>query len=102
VLAGADVSFAFARGATLAHRSADFIMTSEALMRVPETIAVARQTRRVMRQNLSWALAYNVIAIPFAAAGLVEPWLAALGMAVSSLAVSLNALRLRSVSAATR
>lgn len=95
VLAGADVSFAFGTGAATAHRSADFVLTGESLRRVPEAIALARRTRRVVRQNLGWAIGYNLLALPFAAAGLVEPWLAALGMAASSLAVTLNALRLR-------
>ena len=95
VLAGADVSFAFARGAAIAQRHADFVIVSQALTRIPETVALARKTRRIVHQNIGWALAYNLIAIPFAAAGLVEPWLAALGMAASSMGVSLNALRLR-------
>ncbi len=55
---------------------------------------LARTTRRVIRQNLAWALGYNLIALPLAAAGLVTPWLAALGMAASSLLVTVNALRL--------
>ena len=53
-----------------------------------------QRTQRVIRQNLAWALAYNVVALPMAAAGLVTPWLAALGMALSSLIVTVNALRL--------
>jgi Cu2+-exporting ATPase len=52
-------------------------------------------TRRVIRQNLVWAAGYNLIGIPFAAAGYVPPWLAAVGMSLSSLLVVLNALRLR-------
>ena len=95
VLAGADVSFAFGAGAAAAHRSADFVLTGESLRRVPEAIALARHARRIVRQNLAWAIGYNLVALPFAAAGLVEPWLAALGMSASSLAVTLNALRLR-------
>ena len=55
---------------------------------------VARQTRAVIRQNLSWAIAYNVVAVPLAATGYVAPWAAALGMSLSSLLVTLNALRL--------
>lgn len=94
VLAGADVSLAMSGGAPLAHRSADLVLTGESLLRVPQTIALARRTRSVIRQNLAWALAYNVIALPFAAIGWVTPWLAALGMAGSSLLVTLNALRL--------
>lgn len=94
VLAGADVSFALADGAALAQRAADLVIAHPSLQRIPETIALARRTRRVIRQNLVWALGYNVLALPLAAAGLVTPWMAALGMTLSSLTVTLNALRL--------
>ena len=93
-LAGANVSIAMQTGAALAHGAADFVLMGGALARVPQAIALARRTRRIVRQNLGWALGYNLLAIPFAAMGWVQPWLAALGMAASSLAVTLNALRL--------
>src|SRR3546814_15486990 len=60
-------------------------------LRVPEAIALARRARRIVRQNLAWALGYNAIALPLAALGWVTPWLAALGMAASSLLVTFNA-----------
>ncbi len=94
VLAGADVSIAMGEGAALAQRAADFVLTGPRLMRVPQAIAIARRTRGVIRQNLGWATAYNVVALPLAATGHVTPWMAALGMALSSLLVTLNALRL--------
>jgi Cu2+-exporting ATPase len=94
VLAGADVSVAMADGAALAQRAADLVVTSPSLLRIPQAVALARRTGRVIRQNLGWALAYNLLALPLAASGQVTPWLAALGMAVSSLLVTLNALRL--------
>ncbi|HVI59103.1 MAG TPA: heavy metal translocating P-type ATPase [Luteimonas sp.] len=94
VLAGADVSLAVADGAALAQRAADLVATHPSLMRIPEAVELARRTRRIIRQNLAWALGYNLLALPLAAAGMVTPWLAALGMAASSLAVTLNALRL--------
>ncbi|MEO6076569.1 MAG: HAD-IC family P-type ATPase, partial [Dokdonella sp.] len=94
VLAGADVSFALADGAALAQRAADFVVTHPSLQRIPQSIVLARRTRRVIRQNLAWALGYNVLALPLAAAGFVTPWMAALGMALSSLTVTVNALRL--------
>ena len=94
VLAGADVSLAVADGAALAQRAADLVATHPSLMRIPDAIVLARRTRKIIRQNLTWALGYNVLALPLAAAGLVTPWLAALGMAASSLAVTVNALRL--------
>ncbi|UNK41212.1 cadmium-translocating P-type ATPase [Luteimonas sp. S4-F44] len=99
VLAGADVSIAMGEGASLAQRAADLVTTGPTLRRIPATIAVARRARRVIRQNLGWALVYNLLAIPVAAAGLVTPWLAALGMALSSLLVTANALRLTRVPA---
>jgi Cu2+-exporting ATPase len=94
VLAGADVSIAVGAGAALAQRAADFVLTGDALLRIPEAIALARRTQRVIKQNLGWAIAYNLLAVPLAVAGLVTPWIAALGMAVSSLTVTANALRL--------
>lgn len=94
VLAGADVSLALADGAALAHRSADLVMMGASLARIPAAIALARRTRSVIRQNLAWAVGYNLLALPLAAAGMVTPWMAALGMALSSLTVTLNALRL--------
>jgi Cu2+-exporting ATPase len=94
VLAGADVSIAIGDGAALAHQAADLVLVGSSLMRIPQAIAIARRSQRAIRQNLGWALAYNLLAIPVAAAGLVTPWLAALGMALSSLLVTGNALRL--------
>jgi len=94
VLAGADVSIAMGEGASMAQRAADLVLTGPSLLRIPAAISIARRTGHIVRQNLTWALAYNVLAIPLAAAGLVTPWVAALGMALSSLLVTLNALRL--------
>jgi Cu2+-exporting ATPase len=94
VLAGADVSIAMGSGASLAHRAADLVTTGGSLRRIATAISLARGTRVIIRQNLAWAAAYNLLALPLAAAGLVTPWLAALGMALSSLTVTLNALRL--------
>ena len=99
VLAGADVSIAIGTGAALAQRAADFVLTGQSLMRIPEAIAIARRSQRVIRQNLAWALGYNLLAIPLAMAGRVTPWMAALGMALSSLVVTANALRLSRSSA---
>ncbi len=94
VLAGADVSIAMGNGAALAQRSADFVLNGNALTSIPAAIALARRSRRIIRENLAWALGYNLIALPLAVCGLVTPLLAALGMAISSLVVTLNALRL--------
>lgn len=99
VLAGADVSLALADGAALAQRAADFVVTGGALRRIPQAIALACRSRRIVRQNLAWALGYNLLALPLAATGQVTPWIAAIGMALSSLLVTLNALRLNLASA---
>src|SRR3546814_5553538 len=72
----------------------DLVATHPSLMRIPDAIVLARRTRKIIRQNLTWALGYNVLALPLATAGLVTPWLAALGMAASSLAVTVNALQI--------
>ncbi len=99
VLAGADVSFALGDGNALAARAADLVLASPTLLRIPQAIVLARRTRAVIRQNLAWALGYNLLALPAAALGMVSPWQAALGMALSSLLVTANALRLARVPA---
>jgi len=93
-LAAAAVSIAPADGTDLARSHSDAVLLAAGIGGIARAIVVARATRRVIRQNLGWAAAYNLIAIPLAAAGWVPPWLAALGMSASSLGVTLNALRL--------
>jgi Cu2+-exporting ATPase len=95
VLAQADVSFAFAEGAALAQSRADFIVLSPRLADVAASFVTARRALRIVRQNLTWALAYNLTIVPLAALGFVTPALAAAGMAASSLLVVGNALRVR-------
>jgi len=97
VLGGAQVSVAMGGGADLAKVSADAVLLGDDLAALGQGIAWAHRTRRVIRQNLAWALAYNGAILPLAAAGLVPPYLAALGMSASSLGVTLNALRLQRV-----
>jgi len=94
VLAGADTSIAPAHGALLAQTSADVIMLGDSLAPLTTAIEMSRKTMRIVRQNLAWAIVYNALALPLAAAGFVPPWLAAIGMSASSLVVVLNALRL--------
>ena len=94
VLAGADASIAPAHAAKLAQTSADVITLGDSLLPVATAFRAARQTMRIVRQNLAWAIVYNAIALPLAAAGVVPPWLAAIGMSASSLVVVVNALRL--------
>lgn len=94
VLAGADVSVAMGSGSALAHRSADMLLAGAWLPDLLLALRGARRTLTVVRQNLAWALAYNACALPLAMAGLVAPWMAALGMSASSLVVVANAARL--------
>jgi Cu2+-exporting ATPase len=98
VLAGADVSLAMGEGAPLAQRAADMVLTAPSLLRIPAAVRLARRTRLIIRQNLAWAVGYNLLALPLAIMGQVTPSLAALGMAASSLIVTTNALRLMRVS----
>jgi Cu2+-exporting ATPase len=94
VLAGADVSIAPSHAASLAQSSADVLMLGDNLRPIVTLMLAARRTMRIVRQNLAWAIVYNLSAVPLAAAGFVPPWLAAIGMSTSSLVVVLNALRL--------
>lgn len=94
VLAGADTSVAPAHGALLAQTNADVIMIGDSLRPLTTAVKMSRQTMRIVRQNLAWAIVYNTLALPLAAAGLVPPWAAAIGMSTSSLVVVMNALRL--------
>lgn len=93
VIAQADVSIALATGSSLAQARADLIVLSSRLADVEFAFAVAHRALGIVRQNLVWALAYNTVALPLAAAGWLSPAGAAAGMAVSSLVVIANALR---------
>jgi Cu2+-exporting ATPase len=93
VLARADVSFAMGGGADLAQLKADVVLMGERLEAIGATLELARQAMRRVRQNVAWAIAYNALALPLAAVGMIGPWEAALAMGASSLTVLLNALR---------
>jgi Cu2+-exporting ATPase len=93
VLAGADVAVSLASATELAQSCSDIVFTHGRLHALVEARAIAQQTLAILRQNQRWALVYNLSAVPFAALGWVPPWLAALGMSLSSLIVVLNALR---------
>ncbi len=95
VLAGADAAIAIGRGSALAQAQADAVLAGERLAPLALALRQARRTRAVVRENLRWALLYNLVVLPVAAAGLLEPWFAALGMSASSLLVVANALKLR-------
>ena len=93
-LAGAHVSVAMGRGAAAAAARADAVLIGDDPGRLLSALDIARRARRIVKQNLAWALGYNLVALPLAAAGAVPPWAAAIGMSLSSLAVAGNALRL--------
>jgi len=95
VLAQADIGIAVDTAADITQLNADAVLTANQLLHLTEVLSLAKKTQRIIRQNLTWALAYNLIAIPFAAMGWIPPWLAAIGMTTSSIVVVLNALRLR-------
>ena len=94
VFAGAGVSIAMSRGSALALASADLILVGDSLRALPAAFDLARRAKRIIRQNLRWSAAYNLTAMPLAALGWVPPWLAAIGMSLSSIVVVLNSLRL--------
>ncbi|MBK7145114.1 MAG: cadmium-translocating P-type ATPase [Xanthomonadales bacterium] len=94
-LAAADVGVAMGGGAALAHCHADVLLLRDDLRLVQLLLDTARRMRRIARQNVAWAIGYHLAIVPFAVSGLMPPWLAAAGMAASSLLVTLNALRLR-------
>jgi Cu2+-exporting ATPase len=96
VLASAHVSFAFGKAVPLAQAQSDFVVLGEQLDLVVKTMGLAKQTMCVVKQNLWWAASYNAICVPLAVMGLLPAWLAGLDMALSSLFVVLNALRLAS------
>ena len=95
VLAVADVSVAMGNGSQLAQASADMILLSDNLLLLPSAVTLSRRMLTIVKQNFSWAIIYNIIAIPIAAMGWVAPWMAAIGMSLSSILVVLNALRLK-------
>jgi len=94
VLAAANVSMTVSGASELANSAADFIITGKSMRYVNYVFDSSSKTKAVIQQNLLWALAYNTLAVPFAAAGMIVPWMAALGMSLSSLLVVLNSGRL--------
>ncbi len=94
VLAVADISLAVGGASALSQSQADVILLNNDLRKIPQLIQIAARTHRVIWQNILWAIAYNLLAVPFAILGYLPPWLAALGMSISSLVVLGNALRI--------
>ena len=94
-LASADISISLASSPDLSKSKSDVVLVSEDLMVIPKAIELSKKVQMIIKQNLGWAIAYNLLAIPFAALGYIPAWLAAIGMSLSSLVVVLNALRLK-------
>ncbi len=97
VLAAANVSMAMGHGSSIAHAAADLLLLRDSLASLPDSVAIARRTLVIIRQNLRWSVAYNLAAVPVAALGLMPPWVAAIGMSMSSLLVVMNARRVLSI-----
>jgi Cu2+-exporting ATPase len=93
LLGAADVAIVMPAGAALAQSSADAILIGDSLRGLPLLLEVGARTEQLIRQNIAWALLYNLAVLPLAAANLLHPWLAALGMSLSSLLVVGNSLR---------
>lgn len=95
VLSGAALSIAMGAASDLTKLQSDAILLNNQLSTLSEALETARRTRQVIRQNIGWALGYNLLMLPLAAAALVPPYFAALGMSLSSLLVVANSLRVR-------
>ena len=93
-LAAADVSMAIGGGTDIAVEAADLTLVRGDLGKAAEALSISRRTMRIIRENLFWALGYNTIAIPVAAAGRLNPMIASAAMAASSVSVVVNSLRL--------
>ncbi len=96
-LAMADIGMAIGTGTDVAMEAADVTLMRGDLTSIPDAIYMSRKTMSNIRQNLFWALGYNTLGIPIAAIGLLAPWVAGAAMALSSVSVVLNALRLQRV-----
>jgi P-type Cu+ transporter len=94
-LAAADLGLAVGAGTDVAIEAADLVLVREDLEAVPDALELARATSRTIRANLGWAFGYNVAALPLAALGFLNPLVAGLAMALSSVLVVTSSLRLR-------
>ncbi|MGX0403208.1 heavy metal translocating P-type ATPase [Staphylococcus epidermidis] len=94
-LVKADIGMAIGTGAEIAIEAADITILGGDLLLVPKAIKASKATIKNIRQNLFWAFGYNVAGIPIAACGLLAPWIAGAAMALSSVSVVMNALRLK-------
>jgi len=98
ILASAHVSIAMGKGVPLTLAHADYVLLNGDISQIPQLIRHARKTMTIIKQNIAWAVIYNIVCVPLAFFGVLSAWLAGLGMAVSSIIVVLNALRLTTFS----
>jgi Cu2+-exporting ATPase len=95
-MVNADVGVAVAESSALAREAAGIYLLRPSLTALPWLRKLSRRANQTLRQNIAWALAYNLTTVPFAMAGMIPPWLAAIGMSASSLLVTWNAARMAS------
>ena len=100
ILASAHVSIAMGKGVPLTLAHADYVLLNGDVSQIPQLIRHAKKTMWIIKQNIAWAIVYNTVCIPLAFFGWLSPWQAGLGMAISSLIVVINALRLTQFSIA--
>lgn len=93
-LAAADVGFAIGHGTDIAIESADLTLVNGDISKVAETVELSTYTMKIIKQNLFWAFGYNTVAIPIAAVGKLNPMIASAAMALSSVSVIVNSLRI--------
>lgn len=96
VLASADVAVAVGNATDVAKTAADVILLGDSLLSVPQLLNVALNVKRKIRQNIAWSVGYNILILPFAIAGVLSPWMAVVGMSLSSIIVVTNSTRLLS------
>jgi len=93
VLGGADVSVAMGNASRLAQINADTVLLNQRLQSIHEALLRSSLVQRITKQNFAWAIGYNLLALPAAMLGWIPPYLAALGMSLSSVIVVSNSLR---------
>lgn len=95
VMAGTKLSIAMGNANDLTKLKADAILLSSNLKTLQLALSTGKKTRKIIRQNIAWAIGYNLLALPLAASGMIPPYAAAIGMSASSLIVVCNAMRLK-------